>query len=151
MNLRPRNFPPNFWIQLHTHTINSLPTLSPKRTRNPSKKKVNSCVTFLSPHVQKFIYNGAIDKRKGEIRSHKFPLSPEQFTTMVNLGLTNKYQDVILLEHELKLHYNFIHKGYLRGIQNIQFRLQKQKPVITGQSCIFLLRVRFHQKAPILS
>lgn len=151
MNLRQRNFPPNYWIKLHTHTIYPLPPLEAKTPRHPSKAKVNSCVTFLSPHLQKFIYAGAIDKRKGEIRSGKFPLSPEQYTTMLKLGLTHKYEFNILLEQELKLTYRFIYKGYIRGVKNVQFHLQKQKPVIAGQNSIFILRIRFHQNAPMLN
>ena len=150
MKLRKRNFPPKFWVQLHTHTIHPLPSLPPKRSRRPSKIRVNNCITFLSPHVQKFIYSGAIDKRKGEIRSGKFPLSPEQFTMMSHLGLTHKYEPVALLERELKLEYNFLYKGYHRGIENVQFRLQKQRPVIPRQNSVLSLRIRFHQKAPIL-
>ena len=105
---------------------------------------------LFSPNLQKFIYSGAIDKRKGEIRSSKFPLSTEQFTVMYHLGLTRTYKPAILLEQKLKLKYNFMHKGYNRGIENIQLRVQKQKPVIPRQNLILILRVRFHQKAPIL-
>jgi hypothetical protein len=150
MNLRKRNYPPKFWLQLHKFTTASLLPLAKKR-RRPSTIKINSCLTFLSPHVQKFIYTSAIDKRKGEIRSTKLPLSPEQFNVLNYLGLTHKYEPVVLLEQELQLKYNFMYKGYLRGVQNLQFRVQKQKPVVLGQNPILILRIRFHQKAPILN
>lgn len=149
MNLRVRNYPPKFWLRLHKHEIDPA-TPPPRKHRRPSKNKIQNCLTSLSPHIQKFIYCGAIDKRKGEIRATKFPLSTEQFNIMKRLGLTRQYQPVFLLEAELQLEYNFIHKGYGRGIQNIQFRLQTQKPVIPGQYPILLLRIRYHQKAPIL-
>ena len=149
MNLRQKNYPQSYWYQLHTHTIGSLPSLPAKKLRKPSKVKLNNCLTFLSPHIQKFIYSGAIDKRKGEIRSNKFPLSLEQYTVMHQLGVTKTYQSVISLESELQLEYMFRYKGYYRGIENLQFRLQKQKPIVHGKNPILILRVRFHQKAPI--
>ncbi len=150
MNLRQYNYPPKYWLQLHNHTINPIPSPSPKKPRHPSNSKINKCLSSLIPHLQKVIYNGAIDKRKGEIRSSKFPISSEQFTIMNHLGLTHTYKPAVLLEQELKLEYNFIYKGYVRGTENIQFRLQKQKPVIPGQNHILILRTRFQQKAPIL-
>ncbi|CAF2066737.1 unnamed protein product [Rotaria magnacalcarata] len=150
MNLRKKNFPPKFWLQLHNHTIDCSQVLPPKKHRNPSKIKVSNCLDFLSPHIQKFIYSGAIDKRKGEIRANKFPLSNEQYTVMNRLGVIHKYQSVFILQSEFQLEYNFIHKGYHRGVENIQFRLQKQKPIVDGKNPILILRVRFHQKAPIL-
>jgi hypothetical protein len=150
MNLRQYNYPPKYWLQLHNHTINPTPSPPPKKPRHPSNNKINKCLTSLVPHLQKVIYSGAIDKRKGEIRSSKFPISSEQFTLMNHFGLTHAYKPAILLEQELKLEYNFIYKGYARGIENIQFRLQKQKPVIPGQNPILILRTRFHQKAPVL-
>lgn len=150
MNLRQQKFPPKYWLQLHNHTLYPSPSLPPKSHRRPSKIKIDKCLVFLEPHLQKVIYNGAIDKKKGEIRSTKFPLSRDQFTSLQHLGVTNKYQQVDLLEQELQLVINFEYKGYLRGVQNIQVKLQQQKPVIFGKSAILLLRTRFQQKAPVL-
>lgn len=150
MNLRERKFPPKYWLQLHNHTLYPLPSLPPKTPRLPSKIKIDKCLVFLAPHVQKVIFNGAVDRKKGEIRSTKFPLSRDQFTSLQHLGVTNKYQQVNLVEQELQLVLNFEHKGYYRGVKNIQVKLQQQKPVIFGKSPILLLRVRFQQNAPIL-
>jgi len=94
MNLRERKFPPHYWLQLHNHTIDLLPPPE-KKIRHPSKVKINKCLAALSPHLQKVIYGGAIDKHKGEIRSNKFPLSPEQFTVLKDFGVTRKYQHVV--------------------------------------------------------
>ncbi|CAF1500645.1 unnamed protein product [Rotaria sordida] len=150
MNLRIRNYPPKFWLQLHKHAIDLLLPPPSRKPRRPPRNKIKNCLTSLSPHIQKFIYCGAIDKRKGEIRASKFPLTIEQFNITKSLCLTRQYQPVVLLEEELKLEYNFIHKSYVRGIQNIQFRLQTQKSIVPGQYPILLLRIRYHQKAPIL-
>ncbi|CAF2155454.1 unnamed protein product, partial [Rotaria magnacalcarata] len=94
MNLRERNFPPHYWLQLHNHTINPLPSPPAKKPRHLSKIIINKCLAALSPHIQKFIYGGAIDKRKGEVRSNKFPLSPEQFAALKDVGVTHKYEYV---------------------------------------------------------
>ena len=150
MNLRQQNFPPKYWLQLHNHTLYPLPSIPPKTPRPPSKIKINKYLVSLAPHVQKVIYNGAIDRKKGEIRSTKFPLSRDQFTGLQHLGVTNKYQQIDLVEQELQLVLNFEHKGYCRGVKNIQVKLQQQRPVIFGKSPILLLRTRFQQKAPIL-
>lgn len=151
MNLRRKEYPSKFWLKLHTHKIN-FPTISPRKPcRKPTKQKLNSCISFLAPHIQKFVYDGAIDKRKGEIRSTKFPLSSSQFNTLINIDVNYTYRQVISLEQTLNLEYNFVHKGYNRGIKNIQFRVQIQRPVFVGSKVIYLLRVRFHQKAPTLN
>ncbi|CAF2266415.1 unnamed protein product [Rotaria magnacalcarata] len=150
MNLRQQNFPPKYWLQLHNHTLYPLPSLPPKIPRPPSKIKINKYLVSLAPHVQKFIYKGAIDKKKGEIRSTKLPLSRDQFTSLQHLGVTNKYEQVDLVEQELQLVLNFEYKGYYRGVKHIQVKLQQQKPVIFGKSPILLLFTRFQQKAPIL-
>ena len=149
MQLREQNFPPHYWLKLHNHDIDELPPRPIKR-RSPSKNKINNCITSLSPHVQKFIYVGSINRRKGEIRSTCFPLSSEQFHVLNRLGVTRQYQSVASVEGELQLQCDFEYKGYLRGIKNIQFRLQMQKPVIIGTKPVLLLRIRFHQKPPIL-
>lgn len=149
MNLRERNFPLHYWLQLHNHTIISAPSLE-KRTRHPPKTKINRCLVALSPHIQKVIYGGAIDRRKGEVRSYKFPLSREQFTVLQHFGLSGQYQQVVLLGEELQLQCDFEYKGYHRGIRNIQYRLQQQQPVIPGKNPVLILRMRFQQKAPIL-
>lgn len=70
------------------------------------------------------IYGGAIDRQKGEVRSYKFPLSREQFTILQHFGLIGQYQQVVLLEEELQLQYNFEYNGYHREIKNIEYRLQ---------------------------
>ncbi len=77
MNLRTRNYLPKFWIQLHKYTTELLPPPQPNKPRQPSKIKINSCLTCLFSHIQKFIYTRAIDKRKGAIRSRKLPLCSE--------------------------------------------------------------------------
>ncbi|CAF1339737.1 unnamed protein product [Rotaria magnacalcarata] len=133
MNLRQQNFPPKYWFHLHNHTLYPLPSLPPKTPRPPSKIKINKYLVSLAPHVQKFIYKGAIDKK-----------------SLQHLGVTNKYQQVDLVEQELQLMLNFEFKGYYRGVKNIQVKLQQQKPVIFGKSPILLLFTRFQQKAPIL-
>ncbi|CAM4877835.1 unnamed protein product [Rotaria socialis] len=140
MNLRRKEYPPNFWLQLHTHTIDSPTHYQRKSYRQPTKRRLNNCITFLSPHIQKFVYDGAIDKRKGEIRATKFPLSSAQFNTIIDLGVNFTYQQVVSLEQRLNLKYNFLHKGYNRGIKNIQFRVQTQRPAFDGSSVIYLLR-----------
>ena len=150
MNLRVRNYPPNFWLKLHNHTIDPLSSLPPKTFRPLSTVKKDKCLIYLSPDIQKFTYTGAIHKRKGEVKSSKFPISPEQYTILSHLGLTHKYKSVLLLEQQLKLEHNFVYKGYARGVEHIQFRLQKYKPVISGRPPILIIRIRLHQKAPVL-
>ena len=88
MHLRERNYPPQYWLQLHTHMIDVSPSSPPKRPRAPPSKKFNDCLSFLSPHIQKFIYSAATDKRKGEIRSSRFPLSREQYTLLHQIGVS---------------------------------------------------------------
>jgi hypothetical protein len=105
---------------------------------------------FLYPHIQKLVYCGAIDRKKGEVRSGKIPINSEQFNIIQKLGTTHKYDQILLLEQILQLEYDFQYKGYHRGIRHIQFRLQKQKPVIVGKCPVLLLRIRFQQKAPVL-
>ncbi|CAF3973406.1 unnamed protein product [Rotaria sp. Silwood1] len=151
MSLRKHNFPPQFWIQLHKYTKDPLPPPAPRQPRPSAKNKIDKCLTSISPYVQKLIYTGAIDKRKGAIRSSKLPLNPEQFTLIQKLGATRKYEPVLLLEQALQLTYDFQYKGYLRAIEHVQFRLQQQKPVIAGKNPILLLRIRFQQKAPVFS
>ena len=150
MNLRKRNYPPRFWAEIYKYIRDPLPPPPPSKPRRPTKAKIDRCLTSLCPHIQKLIYNGAVDKRKGEIRSGKLPLNPQQFSLIEKFGTTRKYKEVLLLEQVLRLEYNFQHKSYARGIEHIQFRLQQQKPVIVGQSPALLLRIRFHQKVPIL-
>lgn len=150
MNLRKRNYPPRFWFQLHHCSIDPS-SLNPRRKYGtPTNTKIDTCLRPIIPHIQMLVYAGAIDKRKGEIRVGKYPLSSEQFTTIGRLGATHKYESVPLLEHCLNLECHFDHKGYARGIQNIQFRLQKRQPIILRQKCILLLRIRFQQKAASL-
>ena len=150
MNLRKHNYPPRFWIEIHKYIKDPLPPPPPRKPRTPKTDKLDRCLSSLCPHIQKLIYDGAIDKRKGEIRSGKVPLNPQQFHLIEKLGATGKYKDVLLLEQVLQLEYNFQYKSYSRGIEHIQFRLQEQKPVIIGKSPALLLRIRFHQKAPVL-
>ncbi|CAF1567017.1 unnamed protein product [Rotaria sordida] len=145
MNLHKYNYSPKFWIEIHKYTKDSLPPPRPS-----TKINLDKCLTSLSPHVQRLIYSDAIDKRRGEIRSGKLPLNSEQFTLIQKLGATRKYEQVLLLEQALQLEYYFEHKGYIRAIEHIQFRLQQQYPIIAGKNPILLLRIHFHQKAPIL-
>jgi hypothetical protein len=96
MNLRRQHFPPNYWLHLHNHTLYPPPTLPPRKRRHPSKLKVDHCLASLSPHLQLFVYRGSIDKRKGEIRSSKFPLTPDQYFVLQDFGVTKKYDDVVV-------------------------------------------------------
>ncbi|CAF1471100.1 unnamed protein product [Adineta ricciae] len=150
MNLRQHDFPPNYWLRLHNHTMYPPPSIPARTPRPPSTIKIEKCLVSLAPHVQKFIYNAAIDRRKGEIRSTKFPLSRDQLTSLKHLGVTNKYQRVDLLQQQLQVVLHFEHKSYLRGVQNIQVKLQQQKPVIFGKNPILLLRIRLQQQPPVL-
>ncbi|CAF1299091.1 unnamed protein product [Adineta steineri] len=150
MKLREKNFPQHYWLKLHNHIIDELPAPPLIKHRNVSKTKINNCITSLVPHIQKFIYCGAIDKRKGEVRSTHLPLSSEQFNVLNRLEVTRKYQSIIPLEEQLQLQYDFLYKNYFRGINNIQFRLQMQKPVIVGTKSVLLLRIRFQQKPAVL-
>jgi hypothetical protein len=109
MNVRQRNYPPQFWLRLHKHLINPIPPLI--KRQHSSRIKLNTCLSTLSPHIQKFIYSRAIDKRKGEIRFSRFPLSPEQFNVLNHLGLTYKYEPLVSFEQEPNLEYSFIHKN----------------------------------------
>lgn len=151
MNLRQHDYPPMYWLKLHRHIQDPLPPPPPKRTRPPTKNKLESCLLHLYPYIQKIVYCGAIDRRKGEVRSGKIPINPEQFNLIQRLGATQRYDQMLLLEHILQLEYDFHYKGYRRGIRHIQFRLQKQKSVIVGKSPVLLLWVRFQQKPPVLS
>ena len=133
MNLRKRHYPSKFWFTLHNYTVNPSLLLPPKKTRAPTKTKIDNHLSSLAPHIQKSVYNGAIDKRKGEIRTEKYPLSSQQFILLRNLGASNKYSCLSQLEHTFDLQYKFNHKGYVRSIKNIQFRLQQSKPVVVGK------------------
>ena len=150
MNLRERNYPANYWLQLHQGSRERSPSPPRKKHRALRRHRVRTCLSPLSPHIQLFVYTGAIDKRKGEIRSSKFPLSPAQFSMMKILGASRKYEQVPLLEQSFDLEYQFRHKGYARGVKHIQFRLQAHKPVIVGKDSILFLRIRYHQKAPVI-
>ncbi len=151
MNLRQHDYPPMYWLKLHCHIQDPLPPPPPKRTRLPTKNKLESCLLHLYPYIQKIVYCGAIDRRKGEVRSGKIPINPEQFNLIQRLNTTQRYGQILLLEQILQLEYDFEYKGYRRGIHHIQFRLQKQKSVIVGKSPVLLLWVRFQQKPPVLS
>ena len=149
MNLRERSYSPRFWFRLHHYSFDPS-TLLATKPKAPTNKKIDSCLKPIFPHIQMLIYAGAIDKRKGEIRAGKYPLSAEQFATIGHLGATHKYDHVPLLERCLDLEYRFDHKGYARSIHNVQFRLQKRQPAILHKKCILLLRIRFQQKTPCL-
>ena len=149
MNLRKHNYPPKFWAELHKYLGDPLPPLPPRKPRPLTKNKIDKCLEARNPRIQKLIYNGAVDKRKGEIRSGKLLLSVEQFKLIEKLGTTRSYKSVLLLEQAFDLQYSFNYKGYPRGIEHIQFRLQQQKSVIVGKKPVLLLRIRFHQKSPV--
>ncbi len=150
MNLRERHYPPNYWLNLHHHVQPTLPSPPPKQHRKPTKKRLDACLLHLYPYIQKFIYSGAIDKKKGHIRSGKIPLSPEQFGLIKKLGGGSQYASIPQLEQVLQIQCNFEYKGYHRGIELLQCRIQKQKPVINGKNALLLLRLRFQQKQPKL-
>lgn len=150
MNLRKKNYPPRFWIEIDKYLKDLLLPPPPRKSRPPTTAKTDHCLTSLCPHIQKLIFDGATDKRKGENRSGKLTLNSEQYSLIEKLGSTRKYKEVLLLEQALQLEYTFEYKGYIRAIEHIQFRLQQQKSVIVGKSPALLLRLRFHQKAPVL-
>lgn len=150
MQLRPKNYPPKFWLRLHTHTWIGDPPLPPRKARRPSEKKIDVCLSSLVPHLQWLVYRGSVDRKKGEIRSVKLPLSAQQFNVIEKLGATRTFSRVMPIEQAIQLQCNFEHKGYARGIDHIQFRLQTQKSIIPGKNPAHILRIRFHQKRPIL-
>ncbi|CAF4939901.1 unnamed protein product [Rotaria sp. Silwood1] len=150
MNLRKHNYPPGYWLNLHRHIQHLLPSSLPKKSRPPTQKRLEACLLYLYPYIQKMIYCASIDRKKGHIRSGKIPISPEQFALIQKLGGTLQYGQIAVLEQILQLQYDFEYKGYHRGVQNIQFRIQKQKSVIVGKSPLLLLRLRFQQKQPVL-
>lgn len=151
MNLRERHYPPMYWLKLHCHIQDPLPLPPPRRTRLPTKKRLESCLLHLYPYLQKFVYSGAIDRKKGEVRSGKIPINPEQFNLIQTLGGKQQYNQIPLLEQIFQFEYDFNFKGYRRGVRHIQFRLQTQKSVILGKKPVLLLRVRFQQKPPVLN
>lgn len=145
MNLRTKNYPIKFWYRLHTCTVDPSKLIPSTKKRKPSPKTKN-CLSPLIPHLQQLVYRGAIDKGKGEIRTGKFQLSPEQLIFVEHLGATCTYKTITELEHLLNLQYNFNYRGYWRGVHHLQFRLQKLKSIVLEKKFILLLRVRFHQK-----
>lgn len=149
MILRNKLYPPKFWLALHRGSID--PRLLIRRRRRKYKNTtVRQYLSSLAPHVQKFIFTGAVDRRKGETRSTKFPISPFQYSIMKTLGCSGTYECMPALEHMFELQFRFRYKGYHRAVRNVQFRLQIQRPFITKKISIHLLRVRCHQKTPIL-
>jgi hypothetical protein len=150
MNLRERNYPPNYWLNLHHHIQPASPFVSLKQHRKPTPKRIDSCLLHLYPFIQKIIYSGAIDRKKGHVRSSKIPITPEQFNLIKKLGGSYQYSEIVPIEETLKFQYDFQHKGYHRGVENLQFRVQKQKAVVLGKNPLLLLRLRFQQKQPKL-
>ena len=149
MQLRQKIYPPNFWLRLHKWIQDPLPPPA-KKSRRPSNKNIDICLTSLVPHIQWIVYRGSIDRKKGEIRSGKLPISGHQFNLIQRLGATKTFNQVAALEQIMKIQYNFEHKGYFRAIDHIQFRLQTQNSIISGKNLAFILRIRFHQKSPVL-
>ncbi len=150
MNLRQRNYPPNYWLNLHNHIQPVSPFASLKQHRKPTPKRIETCLLHLYPFIQKTIYSGAIDRKKGHVRSSKIPITPAQFNLIKNLGGSSRYDENVLIEKILKFEYDFQHKGYHRGVENLQFRVQKQKAVVLGKNPLLFLRFRFQQKHPKL-
>ena len=150
MNLRKHYYPPKYWLNLHKHIQPSSISFPLKKKRQPTRKRLEVSLSHLYPFIQKSIYSGAIDRKKGHIRSGKVPVSPEQFGLIGRLGGTFQYQRLVRLEDILELRYDFEHKKYHRGVANLQFRLQRQKSVIFGRKPLLLLRFRLQQKHPIL-
>ena len=84
MHLRERNYPPNYWLNLHHHIQPVSPFESLKKHRKPTPKRIETCLLHLYPFIQKIIYSGAIDRKKGHVRSSKTPITPEQFNLIKN-------------------------------------------------------------------
>ena len=149
MKLREHNFPPKFWIQLHKYTKDPLPPPPPPKRRTPTEIKLNKCVKSLSPHLQHFVFSSGVSKSKGQIKSGKIPLDCEQFSILKHLGVTHRYRSADLLERNLRLKYDFRYKDYHRGVQNMQFRVEKRKSILAKEKAILMLRFRCQQKAPV--
>lgn len=150
MNLRTLNYPQKYWFNLHNHIQCDPPLEAPRKHRHPTQNRLERCLLHLYPYVQRIVYSGAIDRKKGHVRSTKIPINPEQFNLIEKMGGCSRYNQIIQLENILQLEYSFEHKGYRRGIGNIQFRLQKQKSIFVGKRPLLLLRLRFQQKHPEL-
>lgn len=145
MYLRKKHYPDKFWYRLHSCTVDPS-QLIPVPKRKPLPTKTLTCLHPLIPHIQQLIYLGAIDERKGQIRTGKFPLSPEQYEFLERIGTTFIYSPITHLENLLNLRYDFNYKGYRRSVYHVQFRLQKLKSIVLEKKFILLLRIRFHQK-----
>ena len=150
MNLRRQHYPPNYWLNLHKHIQPSIISLPLKQKRQPTRKRLETSLSHLYPFIQKAIYSGAIDRKKGHIRSGKVPIGPEQFCLIARLGGTPQYQQLVQLEDILELRYDFEHEQYHWGVANLQFRLQEQKSVVFGRKLLLLLRFRLQQKHAVL-
>ena len=124
MNLRERKFPPKFWLTLHTYTFDPHTLLIKPKSRPPSSKQLTHGLDTLRSHLQSLIYFGSINRRKGDLRTGKFPLTVEQFSVMKKLGASHQYKNVSELENVLNLEHPFEYKGYVRAISDLQFRLQ---------------------------
>lgn len=150
MHLRELNYPSKYWFNLHNH-VELEPRSEPLiKCRRPTQNRLNRCLLHLYPFIQRILYCGAIDRKKGHIRCAKTPINPEQFNLIEKLGGGSRYSQLEYLENILQLEYGFSYKGYRRSIVNLQFRLQKQRPVIVGKHPVLLLRFRFQQKQPQL-
>ena len=149
MILRNKLYPPKYWLELHRGSIDPK-ILIRRRRRKYKQNTVHQYLSSLAPHIQQFIFTGAVDRRKGEIRSTKFPISPFQYSIMKTLGCSGTYEYMPSIERLFELQVQFRYKGYHRAVRNVQFRLQIQRPLITKKISIHLLRVRCHQKIPTL-
>lgn len=150
MNLRDRQYPVKFWFTLHTYALDPKILLPKPKPRRPSTRQLTHGLDTLRSHLQSLIYFSSINRRKSDLRTGKYPLTSEQYSVMKKLGASHRYSNVSQLEGVLNLEYSFNYKGYVRGVSNLQFRLQTSKCAVFKNKTILFLRFRFHQKAPTL-
>ena len=150
MLLRTRAYPLQFWLHLHKYHVDPKQLIPEKKKRTAGGFVIARHLTSVRIHLQQIVYVGAINNRKGEMRSTKIPVTSDQFNLISSLGATHRYDETIRLQQVLDLQYLFKYKGYERGIKNIQFRLQKRSCSVFTDKKLLFLRVRFHQSAPRL-
>lgn len=146
MTLRKRNYPPILWLNLHKFTIDPWYLLPSVKHRHRKPVWIIGSLASSAPHVQRLICHGSIDKRQGEIRSGKYPSSPEQFSLIKRLSGSKRYASLTQIENSKDLEYEFLHKGDLSSSANVQFRIQKSKPTIHGKKPALFLSVQFQQE-----
>ena len=137
MYLRQLQYPPNYWWNLHHHIQTVSSFAPPKKHRKPKDERIETCLLHLYPFIQKIIYSGAIDRKKGHVRSLKILITPQQFNLIRQIGGSSQYSEIVPIEKTLNFEYDFEHKGYYRGVQHLQFRVQKQKVVVLGKNLSF--------------